>query len=92
VAHFDNSPGNKYNPDPTKDVKWGDQTWEEMMIGFWGSVVDAPVAAQREKAVEVPGAMHHLDARRAFTRASGFVPTAKCLMLRRRSSVYSKSG
>jgi hypothetical protein len=42
VAHYDNSPGNKYNPDPTKDVKWGDQTWEEMMIGFWGSVVDAP--------------------------------------------------
>jgi hypothetical protein len=42
VAHFDNSPGNRFNPDPTKDVKWGDQTWEEMMIGFWGSVVDAP--------------------------------------------------
>jgi hypothetical protein len=41
VAHYDNSPGNKYNPDPTKDVKWGDQTWEEMMIGFWGSVIDA---------------------------------------------------
>jgi len=49
VAHYDNSPGNKYNPDPTKDVKWGDQTWEEMMIGFWGSVVDAPAAPQREK-------------------------------------------
>jgi hypothetical protein len=46
VAHYDNSPGNKYNPDPTKDVKWGDQTWEEMMIGFWGSVVDAPAASQ----------------------------------------------
>ena len=29
------------NPDPTKDLTWGDQTWEEMMIGFWGSVVDA---------------------------------------------------
>jgi hypothetical protein len=34
VAHFDNSPGNKYNPDPTKEVRWGDQTWEEMMIGW----------------------------------------------------------
>jgi len=22
------------NPDPTKRVKWGQQTWEEMMIGF----------------------------------------------------------
>jgi len=49
VAHFDNSPGNKYNPDPTKDVKWGDQTWEEMMIGFWGSVVDSPTASQPQK-------------------------------------------
>jgi cytochrome c553 len=35
VAHFDNSPNNKYNPDPTKEVKWGDQTWEEMMIGWF---------------------------------------------------------
>ena len=44
VAHYDNSPGNKYNPDPTKDVKWGDQTWEEMMIGFWGMVIPAPTS------------------------------------------------
>ena len=34
VAHFDNSANNKYNPDPAKEVKWGDQTWEEMMIGW----------------------------------------------------------
>ena len=34
VAHYDNSPGNKFNPDPTKEVRWGDQTWEEMMIGW----------------------------------------------------------
>ncbi len=32
---YDNSPNNKYNPDPTKSVKWGDQSWEEMMIGFF---------------------------------------------------------
>jgi mono/diheme cytochrome c family protein len=35
VAHFDNSEKNKYNPDPTKAVRWGDQTWEEMMIGWF---------------------------------------------------------
>ena len=29
-AWYDNSPGNKSNPDPTVDVKWGDQTGEEM--------------------------------------------------------------
>jgi mono/diheme cytochrome c family protein len=42
IAHYDNSPGNKANPDPTKDVRWGDQTWEEMMIGFYGTVIDRP--------------------------------------------------
>lgn len=34
TAYFDNSTNNKFNPDPTKDVRWGDQTWEEMMIGW----------------------------------------------------------
>jgi hypothetical protein len=34
LAHFDNSADNRANPDPTKTVKWGDQTWEEMMIGW----------------------------------------------------------
>ena len=34
TAHFDNSTGNPANPDPTREVRWGDQTWEEMMIGF----------------------------------------------------------
>jgi hypothetical protein len=33
VAHFDNSAGNPFNPDPTKAVHWGEQTWEEMMMG-----------------------------------------------------------
>jgi hypothetical protein len=32
VAWYDNSPANKSNPDPTKEVWWGDQTWEEMMF------------------------------------------------------------
>ena len=44
IAHYDNSPNNKFNPDPTKAVKWGDQTWEEMMIGFFGTVRDMPKA------------------------------------------------
>jgi peroxiredoxin len=34
VAHFDNSKDNPANPDPKKTVRWGDQTWEEMMIGW----------------------------------------------------------
>jgi hypothetical protein len=34
LAHFDNSAANPANPDPTKTVTWGEQTWDEMMIGF----------------------------------------------------------
>jgi len=30
TAWYDNSPANKANPDPSKEVLWGDQTWEEM--------------------------------------------------------------
>ena len=30
MAWYDNSASNKNNPDATKDVTWGDQTWEEM--------------------------------------------------------------
>jgi len=35
VAHFDNSENNPNNPNPKSPVRWGDQTWEEMMIGFY---------------------------------------------------------
>jgi len=35
VAHFDNSADNRANPDPTKEVTWGEQTWEEMMFGWF---------------------------------------------------------
>ena len=39
MAWYDNSAGNKDNPDPGKDVRWGDQTWEEMQYtGFLYSV------------------------------------------------------
>jgi hypothetical protein len=40
VAHHDNSTGNKFNPDPSITVRWGDQTWEEMMIGWLDYTVD----------------------------------------------------
>jgi hypothetical protein len=45
VAHFDNSPNNRFNPDPSKEVKWGDQTWEEMMIGWFDYTVDSKKSA-----------------------------------------------
>ena len=50
-AKYDNSTANKSNPDPKVDVKWGDQTWEEMMFSAFvysidgaapGAVITAP--------------------------------------------------
>ena len=38
VAYFDNSAGNISNPDPTATVEYGDQTWDEMMHGFFGAI------------------------------------------------------
>ena len=35
TATFDNSDGNPNNPAPDKPVHWGEQSWEEMMIGFF---------------------------------------------------------
>ena len=40
TAHFDNSANNPYNPDPAKRISWGDQSWDEMMIGFFDVAFD----------------------------------------------------
>ena len=39
-AHFDNSPNNRFNPNPNKTVYYGEMTWEEMMFPFFGVVVE----------------------------------------------------
>ncbi len=46
TAHHDNSANNPANPNPNITVKWGDQTWEEMMMGFFAVVVDANLKPQ----------------------------------------------
>jgi hypothetical protein len=38
TMHYDNSTGNRFNPDPTATVRWGEQTWEEMMLGYYGTI------------------------------------------------------
>lgn len=43
TAHYDNSPNNVKNPDPTKSVRFGAQSWDEMMIGFFEVAVDPQV-------------------------------------------------
>jgi hypothetical protein len=50
AAHFDNSPANRHNPDATATVRWGDQTWEEMMIGFFTYTVEGGAAARAPSA------------------------------------------
>jgi hypothetical protein len=49
-AWYDNSATNPANPDPTKEVKWGDQTWEEMQYtGILYSVVASPPGGGRPR-------------------------------------------
>ncbi|MHB8755456.1 MAG: thiol-disulfide isomerase [Candidatus Acidiferrales bacterium] len=46
VAWYDNSRDNPHNPDPTVAVRWGDQTYDEMMVGFFDVAVPANVDKQ----------------------------------------------
>jgi hypothetical protein len=43
VAWYDNSKNNPHNPDPDSAVRWGDQTYDEMMVGFFDIAVPASV-------------------------------------------------
>ena len=58
VAHFDNSKDNLANPDPSATVRWGDQTWNEMMIGYFDIAVPVAFynAAQRPETRNRPRA------------------------------------
>ncbi|MFO0948124.1 MAG: c-type cytochrome [Planctomycetota bacterium] len=53
VAHYDNSEKNPANPDPTKPVVWGDQTWEEMMIGWIDFTYNGPPDSPTEPEKDV---------------------------------------
>ena len=46
TAHFDNSPNNPENADPTKAVTWGDQSWDEMMVGFFNIAFPASMPVE----------------------------------------------
>jgi hypothetical protein len=45
AGYFDNSPNNPYNPDPKAEVRWGEQSWEEMVVGF----IDLAVAPDLDR-------------------------------------------
>jgi hypothetical protein len=42
TAHFDNSAKNKYNPDPTKPVRFGEPTYDEMLVGYADAIRVVP--------------------------------------------------
>ena len=52
TAHFDNSSANPANPDPKKEVTWGDQTWEEMMIGWVDYIWEQPEKDARGRGLQ----------------------------------------
>lgn len=56
TAHYDNSRANHANPDPAAEVRWGDQTWEEMMFSWVTYSSDAPVVAPTAGAAAAPPA------------------------------------
>jgi len=47
VATFDNSKNTKHNPDSEAEVRWGEQTWAEMMVGFFDVAVDPAMDKQQ---------------------------------------------
>jgi hypothetical protein len=54
IAHFDNSLNNVFNPDPTKEVRWGSQTTDEMS-GPWIGLI-FPLNTPVEKVLIETGA------------------------------------
>jgi hypothetical protein len=52
TGYFDNSANNPLNPDPSEEVTWGEQSQEEMMVGFFDVAVppdiDKPAFFVRE--------------------------------------------
>jgi hypothetical protein len=47
VAWYDNSRKNPHNPNPNATVTWGDQSYEEMMVGFFDIAVPRTVSKQQ---------------------------------------------
>jgi hypothetical protein len=70
-AHFDNSEKNPYNPDPSQLVRWGEQTFEEMMIGYVD--LDVPAGTPTFQAPELVPAREKITLRavQAMRRAFG---------------------
>jgi peroxiredoxin len=85
-ARYDNSKKNVSNPNPDEIVRWGDQTWQEMMIGYYDAIsIDEdlqkkplppakslPAKAGLEAALKEK-AIHALDSQKAFEQFAAAV-------------------
>ena len=78
TAWYDNSAANKSNPDPKIDVKWGDQTWEEMQ--YTGAPLQPGSSAPRPRSPSGNNALRRTDASRSSTPA--FVVAGSCRQAR----------
>ena len=61
IGRYDNSERNRWNPDPGRDVPYGEQTWDEMLNGFMEISLPLEADAGRvfrnvppERAAELP--------------------------------------
>lgn len=80
VAHYDNSEHNLSNPDPTQTVRWGDQTWEEMLIGYFDIAIpidrarrDTEAATSEPEGTESPAARAKQIVKRYDTDKDGVI-------------------
>jgi hypothetical protein len=69
TGYFDNSAKNKFNPDPTKTVRHGEPTYDEMMMGFMDYVVEKPAALAKvdPKVLESYAGQYDMGNKRTYT-------------------------
>ena len=84
VAHYDNSEHNLANPDPSKLVRWGDQTWEEMLIGYFDIAVPMSESAEKATSKTKPKAAAKPAAGLAGLLGGNVAPAARAKLLLQR--------
>jgi hypothetical protein len=66
VGHYDNSPNNLNNPDPTASISWGDQTWYEIFIGYFD--IAFPIDVDQDSPFGRPATRRRLTPDRIITQ------------------------
>jgi len=61
TATFDNSPRNLANPDPTATVRWGDQSWDEMLLGYMDIMFPVRTSSGPALRITVKSILKNLD-------------------------------